>query len=67
MTFKIYTDDGKVYGPYGSLSLAQKWARAKLAGNKLRRVVEIRPAVSVVSGGFGLKHKGSFYRGINTP
>jgi hypothetical protein len=28
MTFKIYTDTGETYGPFGSLPLAQKHARA---------------------------------------
>jgi hypothetical protein len=57
MTFKIYTDTGESYGPFGSLSIAQKHARAKLAENTRRKAVELRPSVSLVKGGYGPRHR----------
>ena len=61
MTFKIYTDDGKVYGPYGSLPLAQKYATSKLIEHKLRKMVEIRPSFGG-KGPFSKRTVGSFYK-----
>ena len=61
MTFNLYTDDGRVFGPYGSLPLAQKQARAKLAENTRRKIVEIRP-VFAGKGAFSRHTVGSIYR-----
>ena len=57
MTFKIYTDPGESYGPFGSLSVAQKHARAKLVENTRMKAVELRPSVSPVKGGYGPRHR----------
>ena len=62
MTFKIFTDTGASYGPFGSLPLAQKHARAKLAENKRCKAVELRPSLSSATGGYGESHRLSFYK-----
>jgi hypothetical protein len=62
MTFHIYADTGEKGGPYGSLPLAFKHARAIIIGNKKTKVIELRPASSFANGGYGESHKYSFYR-----
>ena len=62
MTFKIFTDTGESYGPYGSLPLAQKHARAKFFENKKIEAIELRPSISSATGGYGPSHRLSFYR-----
>jgi hypothetical protein len=62
MTFKIFTDTGKVTGPYGNLPLAQKWAKAAIAGDKRVKVVEIRPVAAGTREPFNRHTIGSFYR-----
>jgi hypothetical protein len=62
MTFKIFTDTGESYGPFGSLPLAQKHARAKFAENKKVQAIELRPSISSAKGGYGPSHRLSFYR-----
>jgi hypothetical protein len=54
---QLYTDTGEVYGPFGSLPLAQKHARAKLVENTRMKAVELRPSVSPVKGGYGPRHR----------
>ena len=61
MTFRIYTDTGKVTGPYGSLPLAQKWATAAIVGDKRVKTVEVRPSFGG-KGPFNKNTIGSFYR-----
>ena len=53
MTFKIYTNTGENYGPFGSIVLAQKHARAKFAENKKIEAIELRPSISSATGGYG--------------
>lgn len=62
MTFHIYADTGEKGGPYRSLPLAFKHARALVLGNKKTKVIELRPASSQINGGFEEDHKYSFYR-----
>ena len=62
MTFKIYTNTGENDGPFGSIVLAQKHARAKFAENKKIEAIELRPSISSATGGYGLSHRLSFYR-----
>ena len=62
MTFHIYADTGEKGGPFASMPLAHKHARALLIGNKKCETVELRPALSSFSGqGYGPNHKLSFY------
>jgi hypothetical protein len=61
MTFHVYTDTGKVTGPYGSAALAQKWARAAIVEDKRVKVVEVRP-VFAGKGPYSRHTEGSFYR-----
>jgi hypothetical protein len=62
MTFKLFTSTGQIYGPYGSLPLAQKEALGKLLGDKRVKGIEIRPSCSLHDGGYNRYHKGSFYK-----
>lgn len=63
MTFRNYSDTGRVSELYGSLPVAQKWARAMLAGDKRIKVVEIRPLCSPAGNApYAKSNKGSFYR-----
>ena len=52
-----FTDTGKSYGPFGSLPLAQKHARAKRIEDKAMEAVELRPSVSPVKGGYVPRHR----------
>lgn len=62
MRFYIFTSTGQRYGPFGTLPIAQKNAVAKLLEDKRIKAVELRPSVSPWGGGYGPKHRGSFYK-----
>jgi hypothetical protein len=62
VTFKLFTSTGQIYGPYGSLPLAQKEAYARILGDRRVKGIEIRPSCSLYDGGYSSDHKGSFYK-----
>ena len=62
MTFHIYADTGEKGGPFGSMPLAQKHARALIIGNKRCKAVELRPSLSSTKGGFASSNRFSVYK-----
>lgn len=61
MNFELYYSTGGHRGPYPNLVDACLSAKRLLASCPTLTVIEIRPRNSTYIGGYGDKHKGSFY------